>query len=92
MTMKVFSGALCLTCLLTTVALADQKSADACAAGLSPQAKQIYETTVASHPTPGTGRGIVVATVEKMVAEGKLSRAEGRAAGEAAGACLKMLE
>ncbi|MGE3873449.1 MAG: hypothetical protein AB7F74_10880 [Parvibaculaceae bacterium] len=77
---------------MTTVAYADQKAADACAASLSPPAKQIYETTLASHPTPGTARGIVVAEVEKLIGEGKLSMADGRAAGEAAGTCLKMLE
>ena len=57
-----------------------------------PAAKQIYETTLASHPTPGTGRSIVVADVEKLIAEGKVTMAEGRAAGEAAGSCLKMME
>lgn len=89
--MKIISGFLCLACM-ATAAHADQKAADACAASLSPPAKQIYETTLASHPTPGTGRGIVVADVEKMIAEGKLTMAEGRVAGEAAGSCLKMLE
>ena len=82
---------LCVACM-TTTAHADQKAADACAASLSPPARQIYETTLASHPTPGTGRSIVVADVEKLIAEGKLTMAEGRAAGEAAGSCLKMLE
>lgn len=89
--MKVLSGILCLACL-STAALADRKAADACAASLSPAAKQVYEATLASHPTPGTGRSVVVATVEKMIAEGKLTMAEGRAAGEAAGGCLKMME
>jgi hypothetical protein len=77
---------------MTTVASADRKAADGCAAGLPPPAKQIYENTMASNPTPGTARGIVVAQVEKMIGEGKLTMSDGRAAGEAAGACLKMLE
>lgn len=89
--MRIVLGFLCVACM-TTVAYADQKAADACAASLSPPAKQIYETTLASHPTPGTARGIVVAEVEKLIGEGKLSMADGRAAGEAAGTCLKMLE
>jgi hypothetical protein len=89
--MKTFAGFLCIACM-TTAAYADQKAADACAASLSPAAKQIYETTLASHPTPATGRSIVVADVEKLIAEGKLTMAEGRAAGEAAGSCLKMME
>ena len=89
--MKRILGFLCLV-LLTTAAHADRKAADSCAAGLSPPAKQIYEATLASNPTPGTARGIVVAQVEKMVGEGKLTMADGKAAGEAAGACLKLLE
>jgi len=89
--MKFLFPFLCFVCL-TTVAYADQKAADACAASLSPPAKQIYQTTLANHPTPATARSIVVAEVEKMVGEGKLSMADGRAAGEAAGACLRMLQ
>jgi hypothetical protein len=45
---------------LATPALADRKTADECAASLPPAAKQIYETTMASNPTPQTGRSIVV--------------------------------
>lgn len=89
--MKIILGFLCIACM-STAAHADQKTADACAASLSPPAKQIYESTLASHPTPGTGRSIVVAEVEKLIAGGKLTMAEGRAAGEAAGSCLKMME
>jgi hypothetical protein len=89
--MKVIWGFLCFVCL-TTVAHADRKAADGCAASLSPQARQIYEATLASNPTPGTARGIVVAQVEKLIGEGKLTMADARAAGEAAGSCLKMLE
>lgn len=89
--MKTVLGFLCLASM-TTAALADQKAADACAASLSPAEKQIYETTLASHPTPATGRGIVIATVEKMIGEGKLTLFEGEVAGEAAGTCLKKLE
>jgi hypothetical protein len=89
--MRAILGFLCLVCL-TTAAHADRKAADGCAAGLSPPAKQIYEATLASNPTPGTARGIVVAQVEKLIGDGKLTMVDGRAAGEAAGACLKMLE
>ncbi len=89
--MKIVWGFLCLVCM-TTAAYADRKAADSCAASLSPPAKQIYENTLASNPTPATARGIVVSQVEKLIAEGKLNMADGRAAGEAAGACLKMLE
>lgn len=89
--MKIIWGFLCLVCL-TTAAQADRKAADGCAAGLSPPARQIYEGTLASNPTPGSARGIVVAQVEKLMGEGKLNMADARAAGEAAGTCLKMLE
>jgi hypothetical protein len=89
--MKTVLGFLCVA-FMTTATYADKQAADACAASLSPPAKQIYQTTLASNPTPATARGIVVAEVEKLMGEGKLNMAEGRAAGEAAGACLKMLE
>lgn len=89
--MKTALGFLCLASL-TTAALADQKAADACAASLSPAAKQVYEGTLASHPTPATGRSIVIGIVEKMIGEGKLTLLEGEAAGEAAGTCLRKLE
>jgi hypothetical protein len=77
---------------MTTMGLADRKAADACAAGLTPASKQIYEGTLASHPTPATGRSIVVAQTEKLISEGKLSALDARAAAEAAGKCLEFLE
>src|SRR5262249_41501616 len=77
--MKTILSFLGLVCL-TTAASADRKAADGCATGLSPPAKQIYEATLASNPTSGTARGIVVAQVEKMIGEGKLTMADGRAA------------
>jgi hypothetical protein len=57
--MKAILGFLCLVCM-TTAVNADRKAADGCAASLSPPAKQIYEATLASNPTPATARGIVV--------------------------------
>ena len=76
---------------LTNAAYADRKTADECAVSLSPAAKQIYEQTQASHPTAETGRGIVVGIVEKMIADGKLTLAQGETEGEAAGTCLKKM-
>ena len=76
---------------LTSAAHADRKAADECALSLSPAAKQIYEQTQASHPTAETGRGIVVGIVEKMIADGKLTLAQGETEGEAAGTCLKKM-
>lgn len=89
--MKFVLGFLCVACM-TSAAYADQKAADACAANLPPIPKEIYTTTMASHPTPETGRSIVVAEVEKLIAQGKLNMSDARAAGEAAGACLEMLK
>lgn len=91
MKLKVF------TCLLfiagmTTTAHADRQAADECAKSLPANAKYIYETTQASHPTEQTGRSIVVGIVEKMIAEGKLTLAEGEIAGEAAGTCLEKMK
>jgi hypothetical protein len=72
--------------------LGDRKAADACGASLSPKSKYIYEATLASNPTPSTGRSIVVAVTEKMISEGKLGALEARTAAEAAGRCLELLK
>jgi hypothetical protein len=76
---------------LTATAQADRNAADECAASLPPAAKHIYDGTMASHPTAETGRSIVIRIVEKMIADGKLTLFEGKAAGEAAGTCLKKM-
>jgi hypothetical protein len=77
---------------MTSAAQADRKVADECAASLPANAKYIYETTQASHPTEETGRSIVIGIVEKMIAEGKLTLSEGETAGEAAGTCLEKMK
>lgn len=77
---------------MTTVAFADRQAADECAKSLPANAKYIYETTQASHPTEQTGRSIVIGIVEKMIAEGKLTLSEGETAGEAAGTCLEKMK
>ncbi|MFZ5677182.1 MAG: hypothetical protein ACOZAM_29825 [Pseudomonadota bacterium] len=77
---------------LTTAAHADRQAADECAKSLPANAKYIYETTQASHPTEQTGRSIVIGIVEKMIAEGKLTLSEGETAGEAAGTCLEKMK
>jgi len=76
---------------MTVAASADRQAADACAAGLDPAAKEIYDATMASNPTPTTAKGLVVDEVKKQISAGKLSMLQGRAAGKAAGACLKMM-
>ncbi len=76
---------------MTAVASADRQAADACAAGLDPAAKTIYDETMAANPTAATARSLVVAEVKKQISAGALTMSQGRAAGEAAGACLKKL-
>ena len=76
---------------MTAVASADRQAADTCAASLDSAAKTIYDETMASDPTPATARDIVVSEVKKQISAGALTMAQGRAAGEAAGACLKKL-
>lgn len=85
---------LLLACLATTpvVAIADEAAAAACKAALSPLGQEIYTTTLAQNPTPATARGIITKEVEKLVAEGKTTIAEGRTAAEAAGTCLELLK
>jgi hypothetical protein len=86
---------LSLALLLTVTAfpaIADTAAADACAAGLTAPAKEIYTATRAENPTKATARGIVVAQVEKMIHAGTLTDLDARAAGEAAGKCLELLE
>lgn len=78
--------------LSTGAAHADKSSADACRATLSPTGQEIYDATVAADPTPQTARGIVTKEVEKLISAGKVSMAEGRKDGQAAGECLKKLE
>lgn len=85
------AATLVLALLLPGGALADRQAADACAAGLPSSPKQIYDGTVAGNPTPATARDAVVAQTKKLVSQGKLSMANARPAGEAAGNCVKLL-
>ena len=89
--MRIVPAAAVLLVSMTTNGLADRKAADDCAIKLTPISKQIYEVTLAKNPTPETGRGIVVAETEKLIAEGKVSFGDARPAAEAAGQCLELL-
>ncbi|WP_046866505.1 hypothetical protein [Microvirga massiliensis] len=84
----------CLMALLVTspiTALADQKSADACAAKLSKEPAAIYSSTVAQI-SPGVSiKDVVVNVTRSMVMAGRLSRANARPAAEAAGNCLELI-
>ena len=77
--------------LATAEAKADRDMADACAASLTKAEKQVYQGTLAQGPTLETARAIVVQQVMKLIGEGKLTLANGRTAGEAAGRCLRLL-
>ena len=75
--------------LFTEPSLASKASADACAAKLSPDAKQIYAASIGS-VAPGVDmKEVVRSKTRALVIGGKLSRDAARPAAEAAGACLK---
>jgi hypothetical protein len=68
---------------------ANRASADACAAKLPPEAKQIYAASISS-VAPGVDmKEVVRSKTRALVMGGKLSRDQARPAAEAAGACLK---
>lgn len=78
--------------LSPTVTRADNAAADACAAKLTPVGQEIYKTVMAENLTAADARSLIVSAVEKQIGEGKVTMSEGRAAGEAVGKCLELLE
>jgi hypothetical protein len=75
--------------LSATPSFASKASADACAAKLSPEAKEIYAASIGS-VAPGVDmREVVRGKTRALVMSGKLTRDQARPAAEAAGACLK---
>ena len=82
-----------ITLLVTTpvTALADQKSADACAATLPKDSAAIYSNTVAQISPGGDIRDIVISVTRSMVMAGRLSRANARPTAETAGNCLTLI-
>lgn len=73
----------------TAPSFASKASADACAAKLSPAAKQIYAASIGSAAPGADMREIVRGKTRSLVIGGKLTRDQARPAAEAAGACLK---
>lgn len=72
-----------------TPSFASKASADACAAKLSPEAKQIYAASIGS-VAPGVDmREIIRGKTRALVIGGKLTRDQARPAAETAGVCLK---
>jgi hypothetical protein len=68
---------------------ANRASADACAAKLSPEAKQIYAASIGSVAPGADMKEIVRSKTRALVIGGKISRSAARPAAEAAGVCLK---
>lgn len=71
-------------CLLAAPVSADEVGADACAASLDPDARQVFDT-VQADPRPAEPlRNVLAAKVGGLVAAGKLSVFSARAAATAA--------
>jgi hypothetical protein len=87
--LSVLAAAAAMLALSSTSSLADRAKADACAAGLSPDAKLIYSSVIGKM-APGVD---LVASVKSqarsLVMAGKLERAQARSAAQSAGACLE---
>ena len=87
-------GLLCMAMLLVLPAavLADQASAAACSAGLSSDAKLIYDKTAPTVNPATVIKDALTAVVRPMVMNGSMTQAVARPAAEAAGECLKLLK
>lgn len=72
-----------------TPSFASKVTADACAAKLSPEAKQVYTASIGSVAPGADMREIVRGKTRSLVIGGKLTRDQARPAAEAAGVCLK---
>lgn len=68
---------------------ASRASADACAAKLSPEAKQIYAASIGSVAPGADMKEVVRSKTRALVIGGKIGRGAARPAAEAAGTCLK---
>lgn len=78
--------------LISSPALADRKSADACAARLPEDAGAIYKSAVGQVGPDVDNKSIVRGIAENMISAGKLSMISARSAAQAAGQCLKKLK
>ncbi|HVT56567.1 MAG TPA: hypothetical protein VHD34_11055 [Xanthobacteraceae bacterium] len=75
--------------LMAAPSFASRASADACAAKLSPEGKQIYAASIGSVGSGANMKDVVRSKTRALVIGGKISRGAARPAAEAAGACLK---
>ena len=78
--------------LLPTTVLAGKIEAEACAASLSPSAKQIYAATAPNITPTSNLRQLVTEQTRALVRSGKVSRTDARPNAQAAGRCLQQLK
>ena len=72
-------------------AFADANSANACAAGLSPSAKAIYDAAAPEFASSADPRAMVRSKTMGLVKAGTVKQSEARADAMTAGDCLKKL-
>lgn len=78
--------------LSVSAAFADQQGAQACAAGLDPESKTIYDEVAPQVNASTDLRDVITASTRSLVASGKVARSSARTSAEAAGACLEKLK
>ncbi|MFG1295257.1 hypothetical protein [Xanthobacter variabilis] len=76
---------------LSAPALADQASADKCAAGLDANGQAIYAAAAPQAASTSDLRGLVTTVTKSLVGSGAVPMGSARGAAEAAGACLAKL-
>ena len=72
-----------------SVARADQATAAACAARLTPDGQAIYAAVAAANPTAATLKDVVEHEARGLAMGGKIARGEARDNAVAAGECMK---
>ncbi|MDQ0503527.1 hypothetical protein [Xanthobacter agilis] len=77
--------------VMTVPALADQASADKCAAGLDANGQAIYAAAAPQAAAASDLRGLVTSVTKSLVSNGTVSMGDARGAAEAAGSCLMKL-
>lgn len=90
--MKIVVLAATAVALSSFAALADQASADACAAKLSKDGQMLYGKTAPTMKPDSDIRDALTSVARPLVMNGTMSRSTARAAAEAAGECLKLLK
>lgn len=77
--------------LIPALAFADTKAADACATGLSPDAKLIYDASAPGFAAAPDPKAEVKSQVQQLVLQGKIDRGAARSNAFSAGNCLRKL-